>query len=982
MNRYMKFSGSLVVASLLAGCGGGGSDSSAPTNLDTTIDGKAVDGYLRYSTVCLDISGDGYCQSIEPMAQTEEDGSFKLTVTAEQKAMSGYDKAKLIVYGGQDSDTGKDFIGKLKAPNDGTTVNVTPLTTLVAEIIADSNDKAEIDAAKAQVAKVFGLTDASKVSADPIALAATDSSVLSAALQVQKAIEKIVESAGTNTTASEKQTMTKDIYSTLATEFKTINTTTSTTTLSDIITTKQAVIIADVNRTANVVLDTNKLAQAKEVAEVVKTTIVGSLTADTIATKAQTIDYAKENNTSASAISTISNDTILINGVKNLFSTLAIEWNDDYNTSAANGTFKANMTLDQLNTAAGTSYPAITSAIADKKAALEFATNTAYLTKAELDAMFVSSALKAGATETEAKNMIKNLRELAYSLYDEERQTGLIVDQQSLMIKAVETSTNNAKTQIKATSQNVSNLIVSMGDEMSVLDEVAQAMVTAVEAKVSETKTSDTITVSGTGYSFKVTYSVVESGTTFSINGNADVSIEKDGTKFTGKLIIDGKDDDAKSDFQGLEKLVASFDGTIATKEGRSFTGKISLDTTTGTHFLEGSLAGKTTEPSINGKFTLNAKLLDLQKINEDGKIYGTWGNGLNDEYLQNFPPIIKDGTSYSFNTTGISSGEYNLDDYVFPIRIEGTKEYISSLDLYKGDMYFHTTNEAYKIEDGNAFQMDWEHNTETPVTIVALAPEPKVEFDTIPKSYTFSGSVKDTELEASFDMYANIIAGGELSEATLKSLKYKDNKLDINVDTFSFKELANTTTFKIGNLSLSDRANMSLTLKGEGSDTEGTSSTVGSGSEDFEFAYSYADASLSGKLVATYTSNSCGDDADAKINFVGKISANDFVPFNIFIEADQKIANETVTNNAAVLINRNGYKFAIKDAMTEGYSTSTCSHNGNTQHTISGVDSKGVKFNTTDPKVVVFKNASDTTLGTLTNGTVTYSDNSFESAF
>ena len=72
------------------------------------------------------------------MTLTDEDGGFTLTVSSDHKAHTNYSTAQLLVYGGQDSDTGTDFIGKLKAPNDGEKVNVTPLTTLVAEIVADT----------------------------------------------------------------------------------------------------------------------------------------------------------------------------------------------------------------------------------------------------------------------------------------------------------------------------------------------------------------------------------------------------------------------------------------------------------------------------------------------------------------------------------------------------------------------------------------------------------------------------------------------------------------------------------------------------------------------------------------------------------------------------------------------------------------------------------------------------------------------------
>ena len=49
----------------------------APIN---TVNGKAVDGYLRYSIVCLDLNQDSFCQPTEPFALTDINGSFTLNI--------------------------------------------------------------------------------------------------------------------------------------------------------------------------------------------------------------------------------------------------------------------------------------------------------------------------------------------------------------------------------------------------------------------------------------------------------------------------------------------------------------------------------------------------------------------------------------------------------------------------------------------------------------------------------------------------------------------------------------------------------------------------------------------------------------------------------------------------------------------------------------------------------------------------------------
>jgi len=238
---------SIVVSTLLlslslTGCGGGSSANTADNTNDGTIipqdniSGSAVDGYLRYSTVCLDLNDDGFCQPNEPYAITDENGSFSLPLTASQKANANIQTAQLLVYGGKDSDTAEDFIGKLKAPNDGSgTINITPITTLVAANINSSNagtQKEKIANAKAKVAKILGLTQ-EQVGADPIVLAKNgNSSVLSKALQLQKAVEKIVITAKNGENNDAKSAATLKVFKNLA---QSLNGKTTETNVSDII---------------------------------------------------------------------------------------------------------------------------------------------------------------------------------------------------------------------------------------------------------------------------------------------------------------------------------------------------------------------------------------------------------------------------------------------------------------------------------------------------------------------------------------------------------------------------------------------------------------------------------------------------------------------------------------------------------------------------------------------------------------------------
>ena len=200
---------------------------------DTTVTGKAVDGYLRGAAVCLDLDGNDICSPFEPNTLTELDGSYSFNVTPDHKIHDGYEDANLIVFGGKDSDTGKDFFGKLVSAfdeTDPTNVFITPLTTMVAAIIETSDDSGLTKAeAEQEVATMLGLTQA-QVNSDPVAAAeAGDTAVLSKALELHKAVEVL---AATNTTASSKEA-TDNVYLALAEGSK--NSTSADTTVADML---------------------------------------------------------------------------------------------------------------------------------------------------------------------------------------------------------------------------------------------------------------------------------------------------------------------------------------------------------------------------------------------------------------------------------------------------------------------------------------------------------------------------------------------------------------------------------------------------------------------------------------------------------------------------------------------------------------------------------------------------------------------------
>ncbi len=199
---------SVALSAFLTGCGSSGTTNGSNDNPNnnsvatTTIDGKAVDGYLQYATVCLDLSQDGYCQNSEPSTQTDENGTFRLKIDQQAHENPNFDTAMLLVYGGKDVDTGDDFTGKLLAPKDGSTVMLTPVTTLVAkqlqkelkaeQKLSREEIKAKIKAAKERVAQALDLpVDA--LEKDPVEEQRKgNDDLINKSLQLQKAVEALL----------------------------------------------------------------------------------------------------------------------------------------------------------------------------------------------------------------------------------------------------------------------------------------------------------------------------------------------------------------------------------------------------------------------------------------------------------------------------------------------------------------------------------------------------------------------------------------------------------------------------------------------------------------------------------------------------------------------------------------------------------------------------------------------------------------------
>ena len=242
--KKLGFSLAVITALGIGFSGCGSSDSSVATSADITTAGSAVDGYLVYATVCLDLNKDGYCQiGTEPAASTDVDGAFSLNITTEQQKHVNYDSAPLLVYGGYDKDTNTDFTGKLKASFSGeTAANITPVTTMVEAIVSAGKTKAE---AETSVKTMLGFDDSMDLGADPVKLAKTNSALLKGALKLQKALEVLANAkSDANATTADKQVIMEGLYSSLATKLKA-------STGSDLNTMITDVVTADANLSAS-----------------------------------------------------------------------------------------------------------------------------------------------------------------------------------------------------------------------------------------------------------------------------------------------------------------------------------------------------------------------------------------------------------------------------------------------------------------------------------------------------------------------------------------------------------------------------------------------------------------------------------------------------------------------------------------------------------------------------------------------------------
>lgn len=180
------------------------------------VSGRAVDGYIAYATVTLDVNDDRICDASEPSTLTDSTGYY---------SFSSGGNHMVCLTGGTDLSTGQPFIGTLLAPA-GATV-ITPLTTLVMQQLNAGNppvrnhaspiDHSTAASAAATLRDQLGLgNDVSDLlSTDPQDQAGSHPNLLRTTMALQAALVQsvsILQASGGQDTAEAGNTDTNLLY--------------------------------------------------------------------------------------------------------------------------------------------------------------------------------------------------------------------------------------------------------------------------------------------------------------------------------------------------------------------------------------------------------------------------------------------------------------------------------------------------------------------------------------------------------------------------------------------------------------------------------------------------------------------------------------------------------------------------------------------------------------------------------------------------
>jgi hypothetical protein len=123
------------VTALLSGCGGGGGDAT-PVPTTTPFSTTVIDGAIKNAIVCLDKNANGACDADEPQGKTDAAG--KVTFDVANDDLGKFPVLAIVGTDAVDLDTGPVMVAyTMSAPADKAAV-VSPLTTLVQQVIVDT----------------------------------------------------------------------------------------------------------------------------------------------------------------------------------------------------------------------------------------------------------------------------------------------------------------------------------------------------------------------------------------------------------------------------------------------------------------------------------------------------------------------------------------------------------------------------------------------------------------------------------------------------------------------------------------------------------------------------------------------------------------------------------------------------------------------------------------------------------------------------
>ena len=546
------------------------------------------------------------------------------------------------------------------------------------------------------------------------------------------------------------------------------------------------------------------------------------------------------------------------------------------------------------------------------------------------------------------------------------------------------------------------------------------------------------------------TYSAIANGTAFISNAATTFT-----GNIAINTIIRDENTGVENDFDFVDKLIFTLNGHIES-DGRVFDGNVSINAENGNYSLAGKLVGKTGEPTVEGILSANIALVNLKTINLDNEIdYLSISNYYgNPEYAAIVTKdsagkyLFMNPTAYntplgSSTQLSYTTGNYTASDYNFKATITTNDNqtfsgYVRNFRMYgsttgsieieplvnshnwlhlsfsnSGFTLYVNSNQSYSLQSGN----------------ITIEPIEKISMENIPQSYLFSGNITHTTGSktntATLNLALNKPNSSKSIEGKITNLTFGNNSVNLTANEIGYahnivqndegatlEQVTKSTTLKGLRGAVIDTSNATLTLdiNGTVSDTylnynggyDNYQKDLHNGM-DINTTYSYGGTVFNGRMTANLNIPDADDDwynpsctteciTTGNMKFVGSLSANHFVPFNLTLEAKLTGTNSLRTEAATMLLNRNGYSLASK--LISSYTGNSSTHKWDETSTkldikdSNGVTASETKTYGTSIDSIVFKNTSGTTLGTAgqqntgNKWEILYSDNTTETIF